>query len=172
MRMLRPRSLTLITCLLVSSIFLITPPHTVTAQSNEVEAAKQDLVQALQAIQTAEQQGASNSDLLPLTIQLNTALQYEQAADAFDRQGNATLAQQDAIQSINISTQVSYQAQSIGNTAQTATLYRTTLFYVLAVLLALLSAVLVLETQRIRHVLRRRRLLRARIDYGGNEHAS
>jgi hypothetical protein len=172
MRMLRPRSLTLIGCLLVSSIFLITPPHTVTAQSNEVEAAKQDLVQALQAIQTAEQQGASNSDLLPLTVQLNTALQYEEAADSFARQGNATLAQQDAIQSINISTQVSYQAQTIGNTAQTATLYRTTLFYTLAVLLALLSAVLVLETERIRRLLRRRRLLRARIDYGGNEHAS
>jgi hypothetical protein len=172
MRMLRPRSLTLIACLLVSSIFLIAPPYTAIAQSNEVEAAKQDLVQALQAIQTAEQQGASNSDLLPLTVQLNTALQYEEAADVFALQGNANLAQQDAIQSINISTQVSYQAQSIGNTAQTATLYRTTLFYVLAVLLALLSAVLVLETERIRRVLRRRRLLRARIDYGGNEHAS
>jgi hypothetical protein len=137
-----------------------------------VATAKQDLVQALQSIQTAEQQGASNSDLLPLTAQLNTALQYEETADTFVRQGNATLAQQYAIQSINISTQVSYQAQSLGNTAQTATLYRITLSYVLAVLLALLSAVLVLETDRIRRLLRKRRLLKARIDYGGNEHAS
>jgi hypothetical protein len=172
MRTLRSRSLILTACLLVSSIFLITPPHTVVAQSSEVATAKQDLVQALQAIQTAEQQGASNSDLLPLTAQLNTALQYEETADTFVRQGNATLAQQYAIQSINISTQVSYQAQSLGNTAQTATLYRITLSYVLAVLLALLSAVLVLETDRIRRLLRKRRLLKARIDYGGNEHAS
>jgi hypothetical protein len=172
MRTLRSRSLILTACLLVSSIFLITPPHTVVAQSSEVATAKQDLVQALQAIQTAEQQGASNSDLLPLTAQLNTALQYEETADTFARQGNATLAQQYAIQSINISTQVSYQAQSLGNSAQTATLYRITLSYVLAVLLALLSAVLVLETDRIRRLLRRRRLLKARIDYGGNEHAS
>jgi hypothetical protein len=172
MRTLRSRSLILTACLLVSSIFLITPPHTVEAQSSEVATAKQDLVQALQAIQTAEQQGASNSDLLPLTAQLNTALQYEETADTFARQGNATLAQQYAIQSINISTQVSYQAQSLGNTAQTATLYRITLSYVLAVLLALLSAVLVLETDRIRRLLRRRRLLKARIDYGGNQHAS
>jgi hypothetical protein len=172
MRMLRPRSLILTTCLLVSSIFLITPPHTVVAQSSEVATARQDLVQALQAIQTAEQQGASNSDLLPLTAQLNTALQYEETADTFARQGNATLAQQYAIQSINISTQVSYQAQSLGNTAQTATLYRTTLSYILAVLLALLAAVLVLETDRIRRFLRRRRLLKARIAYGGNDHAS
>jgi hypothetical protein len=172
MRMLRPRSLILTACLLVSSIFLINPPHTVTAQSSEVATAKQDLVQALQAIQTAEQQGASNSDLLPLTANLNTALQYEETADTFARQGNATLAQQYAIQSINISTEVSYMAQSLGNTAQTATLYRTTLSYVLAVLLALLSTVLVLETERIRRLLRRRRLLKARIDYGGDEHAS
>jgi hypothetical protein len=172
MRVLRPRSLILTACLLVSSIFLITPPHAVVAQSSEVATAKQDLVQALQAIQTAEQQGASNSDLLPLTAQLNTALQFEETADTFARQGNATFAQQYAIQSINISTQVSYQAQSLGNAAQTATLYRTTLSYVLAVLLALLSAVLFLETDRIRRILRRRRLLKARIDYGGNEHAS
>src|SRR5882762_8786193 len=168
MRTLRPRSLILTASLLVSSIFLITPPHTVMAQSSEVATAKQDLVQALQAIQAAEQQGASNSDLFPLTTQLNTALQYEETADTFARQGNATFAQQYAILSINISTQVSYQAQSLGNTAQTATLYRTTLSYVLAVLLALLSAVLVLETDRIRRLLRRRTLLKARIDYGGN----
>lgn len=172
MRILRPRSLILTACLLVSSIFLITPPHPVAAQSGEVATARQDLVQALQAIQTAEQQGASNSDLLPLTTQLNAALQFEETADTFARQGNATLAQQYAIQSINISTQVAYQAQSLGNTAQANTLYRTTLSYVLAVLLALLSAVLILETERIRRGLRRRKLLKARIDYGGNEHAS
>ena len=172
MRTLRPQFLTLIACLLVSSIFLITPPHIVMAQSSEVATAKQDLVQALQAIQTAERQGASNSDLLPLTAQLNTALQYEESADMFARQGNATAARQNAFQSINISTQVSYQAQSLGNAAQTATLYRTTLSYVLAVLVALLSAVLILETDRIRRLLRRRRLLKARIDYGGNQHTS
>ena len=170
--MLRPRSLIVTACLLVSSIFLITLPHVVVAQSGEVATARQDLVQALQAIQTAEQQGASNSDLLPLTAQLNAALQYEETADAFARQGNATLAQQYALQSINISTQVSYQAQTLGGTAQTATLYRTALSYVLAILLALVSAVIVLETDRIRRLLRRRRLLKARIDYGGNEHAS
>src|SRR5260370_34893005 len=155
MRMLRPRSLTLLFCLLVSSIFLINPPHTVIAQLSEVATAKQDLVQALAAIQTAEQQGASNSDLLPLTAQLNTALQYEEAADTFARQGNATFAQQYALQSINISTQVSYLAQVLGNTAQTATLYRTTLSSVVAALLALLPAALILGTALFRRLLRR-----------------
>jgi hypothetical protein len=172
MRTLRPRSLTLLACLLISSIFLITPPHLNWAQSGEVATARQDLAQALQSIQTAEQQGASNTDLLPLTAQLNTALQYEETADMFARQGNATLSEQYAVQSINISTQVSYQAQRLGNTAQTTSLYRTTLSYTLAVVLALLSAVVILEADRIGRLLRRRRLLKARIDYGGREHAS
>jgi hypothetical protein len=131
-------------------------------------------VQAFQAIQTAEQQGASNTDLLPLTVQLNTALQYEEAADIYSRQGNATgsaLSLQYALQSINISTQVSLQAQRLGNTAQTISLYRTTLSYILAVVLALLSAVAILEVSRIRRRLRQRRVLKARIDYGGGKHA-
>jgi hypothetical protein len=172
MRTLRMRSLTPLALLLLSSIFLTNLSHQVAAQSGEVAAARQDLAQALLAIQTAEQQGATNSDLLPLTTQLNIALQYEETADTFARQGNATLAQQYAVQSINISTQVSYQAQSLGNTAQTTSLYRTTLSYILAVILALLSALVILEADRIRRFLRKRRLLKATIDYGGREHAS
>jgi hypothetical protein len=171
MRTLRPRSLALLVFLLVSSIFLLNPPHHAWAQSSELQTAKQDLVQAFQSIQTAEQQGASNTDLLPLTVQLNTALQYEEAADMFFRQGNATLSVQYAVESINISTQVSFQAQRLGNTAQTTTLYRTTLSYILALVLALLSAVVILEVSRIRGRLRQRRLLKARIDYGGIKHA-
>jgi hypothetical protein len=170
MRTLRPRSLTLLVCLLVSSIFLFNSPH-VWAQSSELQTAREDLVQAFQSIQTAEQQGASNSDLLPLTVQLNTALQYEEAADMFSRQGNANLTVYYAVESIKISIQVSFQAQRLGNTAQTTSLYRTTLSYILAVVLALLSAVVILEVSRIRGRLRQRRLLKARIDYGGRMHA-
>jgi ABC-type phosphate/phosphonate transport system permease subunit len=128
-------------------------------------------VQAFQAIQTAEQQGASNTDLLPLTAQLNTALQYEEAADTYFRQGNATFSVEYSVRSIKISTQVSFQAQRLGNTAQTISLYRTALSYILAIVLALLAAVTVLEASRIRGILRRRRLLKARIDYGGRNHA-
>jgi hypothetical protein len=174
MRTLRPRSLTLLSCILVSSIFLLSPPHHAWAQSSELQTARQDLVQAFQAIQMAEQQGASNTDLHPLTVQLNTALQYEEAADIYSLQGNATgsaLSLQYALQSIGISTQVSLQAQRLGNTAQTISLYRTTLSYILAVVLALLSAVAILEVSRIRGRLRQRRLLKARIDYGGGKHA-
>lgn len=172
MRTLRLRSLGVLVCLLASSIFLATLPPHAWAQTDELTTAKQDLVQAFQAIQTAESQGASNTDLLPLTTQLNTALQYEEAADMFSRQGNANQTVFYAVQSINISTQVSFQAQRLGNTAQTSSLYRTTLFYILAIVLALLSAVAILEVSRIRGLLRRRRALRARIDYGGTKYAA
>jgi cellobiose-specific phosphotransferase system component IIC len=172
MRTLRPRFVTLLFILLVSSIFLLMPTHPARAQSSELVAARQDLVQAFQSIQTAEQQGASNSDLLPLTAQLNIALQYEETADMFSRQGNETLSVQYAVQSIGISSQVSLKAQNLASTAQAASLYRTTLSYILAVIVALLVAVTILEAGRIRLILRRRRLLKARIDYGGREHAT
>jgi hypothetical protein len=172
MRTLRLQFLTIMVCLLVSSAFLIAPPHIAHAQSGELVTARQDLVQAFQSIQTAEQQGASNSDLLPLTAQLNTALQYEEIADMYSRQGNETLSVQYAVQSISISSQVSLKAQSLGSSAQAASLYRTTLSYILAVIVALLAAIAILEAGRIRLILRRRRLLKARIDYGGTEHAT
>ncbi len=172
MRTLRPLFLTLLACLAVSPISVIDLPHYASAQLSNVDTAKQDLSQALQAIQMAEQHGASNSDLLPLTNQLNLALQYEETADMFVRQGNTTLSQQYAIQSINISTQVSYEAQSLGNSAQTNALYRTTVYYVLAVAIALVATIAVLETNRIHRALRRRKLLKAHIDYGGERDAS
>jgi hypothetical protein len=172
MRTLRLQFLTIMVCLLVSSAFLIAPPQIAHAQSGELVTARQDLVQAFQSIQTAEQQGASNSDLLPLTAQLNTALQYEEIADMYSRQGNETLSVQYAVQSISISSQVSLKAQSLGSSAQAASLYRTTLSYILAVIVALLAAIAILEAGRIRLILRRRRLLKARIDYGGTEHAT
>jgi hypothetical protein len=129
-------------------------------------------VQAFQSIQTAEQQGASNSDLLPLTAQLNIALQYEETADMFSRQGNETLSIQYAVQSINISSQVSLKAQNLASSAQATSLYRATLSYIFAVIVALLAAVSILETGRIRLILRRRKVLKARIDYGGEDHGT
>jgi hypothetical protein len=172
MRTLRPSPFVLLACLLVSTVFVMAPPQAAHAQSSELITAKQDLVQAFQSLQTAEHLGASNSDLLPLTAQLNIALQYEEAADTYSRQGNESLSVQYAVQSISISTQVSYKAQALGSSAQTTSLYRTTLSYTLAIVLALLASITILELGRIRLALRRRRLLKARIEYGGRDHAA
>lgn len=165
MRRLRLHYPALLACILISSILLGEATHPALGQSGQILVAKQDLLQAFQSIQTAEQQGAANSDLLPLSTQLNTALQYEETAEMLSQEGNVSGAATYAVQSINLSTQVTVTARALGNEAQNATSYRSILAYTIAVALALLSTTLVLEANRIRRILRRKRLLKAGIDY-------
>ena len=171
MRRLRLQHPALLTCILISSTLLSSATHPASGQSGQVLVAKQDLLQAFQSIQTAEQQGASNTDLLPLSVQLNTALHYEETAEMLSQQGNASGAYTYAVQSINLSTQVTVTATALGNEAQNAASYRTILAYTIAVALALLSTVVVLEANRIARIGRRKRLLKARIDYRKREDA-
>jgi hypothetical protein len=145
--------------------------HPASGQSTQILVAKQDLIQAFQSIQTAGQQGASNTDLLPLSIQLNTALQDEESAEILSQQGNASAAETYAVKSINLSTQVTVRAEALGNQAKNSSSYRTVLAYSIAVALALLSTVSVLEANRIMRIARRRRLLKAGIDYRKREDA-
>ena len=169
MRMLRLRFPAALACLLIASALLSSFTHPASGQSTQILVAKQDLIQAFQSIQTAEQQGASNTDLLPLSIQLNTALQYEEYAEILSQQGNASAAETYAVQSINLSTQVTVRAGALGSQAKNSSSYRTVLAYSIAVALALLTTVVVLETNRIMRIARRRRLLKAEIDYGKRE---
>src|SRR5881396_202176 len=98
------------------------------AQTDPITTAKTDIVAAFQSIQTAQRQGASNTDILPLITQLNTALQYEENATILEQQdpnkcpGCHSAADADAFQSINLSTNVSLQAQRLGDEAQSACL--------------------------------------------------
>jgi len=158
-------------CLLITSALLSSVTHPASGQSTQILVAKQDLIQAFESIQTAEQQGASNTDLLPLSIQLNTALQYEESAEILSQQGNASAAETYAVQSINLSTQVTVRAEALGNQAKNSSSYRTALAYSIAVALALLTTVVVLEANRIMRTARRRRLLKSEIDYGKREDA-
>jgi hypothetical protein len=140
--------------------------HQASAQTSLIAAAKKDIVNAFQAIQTAEQKGATNSDITPLISQLNLALQFEVNASALESQ-NATAANNDALQSINLSITVTFQAQQLGDAAQTATATRTISAYIVAVLVAVGSAVAVVESPRLRRKIRNRRLGNARIEHGG-----
>jgi hypothetical protein len=169
--MLRFRFPAALACLLIASALLSSVTHPASGQSTQILVAKQDLIQAFQSIRTAEQQGASNADLLPLSIQLNTALQYEESAEILSQQGNASAAETYAVQSINLSTQVTVRAGALGSQAKNSSSYRTVLAYSIAVALALLSTVLVLEANRIMRIARRRRLLKAEIDYRKREDA-
>jgi len=165
MRRLRLHSPALLACLLICSTFPSIITHPALGQSTQILVAKQDLLQALQSIQTAERQGASNTDLLPFSIQLNTALKYEEAAEVLSEQGNATGAYSYAVQSISLSTQVTVEAEALGNEAQNSSSYRTILAYTIAIVAAVFSTIAVLEANRIWRIVGRRRLLKAKIDY-------
>jgi len=165
MRRLRLHSPALLACLLICSTFLSVNTHPALGQSTQILVAKQDLLQAFQSIQTAERQGASNTDLLPFSIQLNTALKYEEAAEVLSEQGNATGAYSYAVQSISLSTQVTVAAEALGNEAQNSSSYRTILAYTIAIVAAVFSTIAVLEANRIWRIVGRRRLLKEKIDY-------
>jgi len=171
MRMLRLRFPAGLAWLLIASALLSSVTHPASGQSTQILVAKQDLIQAFQSIRTAEQLGASKADLLPLSIQLNTALQSEEFAEILSQQGNASAAETYAVQSINLSTQVTVRAEALGNQAKNSSSYWTILAYSIAVALALLSTVVLLEANRIVRLARRRRLLKAKIDYGKREDA-
>jgi len=140
------------------------------AQSDHITTARTDIVAAFQSIQTAQRQGVSNTDILDLINQLNLALQYEQNATLLEAQ-NQTAADDNAIQSISISKNVSLEAQRLGNEAQSSSIRRSVYAYGLALLTAVFAALAVVEAPRARRLLAKRRLRRARIVYGEEKHA-
>ena len=140
------------------------------AQTDQSTTAKADIVSAFHSIQNAQQQGASNTDLLPLINQLNVAIQEENIASTLQSQ-NATRANEYAQLSINLSTTVSIQAQQLGNAAQRQANQREALAYALSMVVALIAAACFIEAPRAKEYLARRRLRRSRIVYGGKNRA-
>lgn len=134
-------------------------------QSTSVESAKQHIITATVSIRQAEQQGVSNSDLLPLTEQLNTALQYEETANTLMSQGNYTTADAYAHESITLSSQVESQAEQLGTAAQATIRLRNILTYIIAIVLALISTIVILGIFRIHRTFQERKLSSSRIDY-------
>ncbi|TMI53465.1 hypothetical protein E6H15_07575, partial [Candidatus Bathyarchaeota archaeon] len=65
---MRTRPLALLFCILLSSILLLMNTEHASAGTDPITTARTDLVAAFQSIQTAQRQGASNTDLLPLII--------------------------------------------------------------------------------------------------------
>src|SRR5213592_2599580 len=168
---LRTQPLALLFCLLLSSVLLLMNTEHVSAQT-PITTAKADLVAAFQSIQTAQRQGASNTDILPLIAQLNTALQYEENATVLgQRDPTDPLVSANALQSISLSTNVSLQAQRLGDEAQSASLRRSVIAYGLALCAATIGALGVVGAPRLIRLIRKSRLRRARIVYGGENPA-
>ena len=169
---MRTRPLALLFCILLSSILLLMNTEHASAGTDPITTARTDLVAAFQSIQTAQRQGASNTDLLPLIIQLNTALQYEENATALQQQDPTDpTATAYALQSINLSTNVSLQAQRLGDEAQSASLRRSVIAYGLALTAATVAALGVVGAPRLIRFIQKNRLRRARIVYGGENPA-
>ena len=135
-------------------------------QTSQISTARSDIVKAFQAIQTAEEQGASRADLQPLIVHLNQALQLEENA-TLEQGSDPNQASYDALQSINIANNVYSQAQDIGNAAQTSTRSQTILAYATALAAAALSALALMQAHRVARFFRSRRLRRATIRLGG-----
>lgn len=167
---MRIRSLVLLVYILLSSMLLLMNTDRASAQTDAITTAKNDLITAFQSIRTAQRQGASNTDLLPLINQLNTALQYEENATTLEQQ-DPTAADANAFQSINLSTNVSLQAQRLGDAAQTSSIRRIAFAYSIALGAATLAALAVVEAPRARRLIKKRQLRRARILPGEEEHA-
>ena len=136
------------------------------AQINEITTARTEIVKAFQAVQSAELRGASSADLQPLISLLNQALDLEENATR-EQDTDPNRASSDALQSINISNNVSYQAQNLGNNAQISTQNQSIVAYTIAVLAAALSALALMEAHKVIRFFLNRRLRHAEIEFAG-----
>jgi hypothetical protein len=147
---------------LVLSVVLLMNTAGVHGETSEISAARTDIVKAFQAIQTAEVRGASQADLQLLIDQLNLALELEENA-TLEQSTDPNQASSDALQSINIATNVYSAAQDIGSLAETNTRNQTVLAYSIALAAAALSGLAIMQVERIVRFLRNRQLRRAAI---------
>lgn len=135
-------------------------------QTSQVSNSSSKLVEAFKAVQKADQLGVSSNKILQLTNQLNAALASQENATLYEGR-NATLSQFYSSISQNQSSYALSQALVLQNSARNQSLVNQIVAYTGAILGSVFSAILVLEIQRIRHLLRRRRLLEARVDLEG-----
>lgn len=162
---MRVRSHRCLQIALAIAVMILINTSGVHGQTSEISTARTDIVKAFQGIQTAELRGASQSDLQPLIVDLNLALQLEENA-TLEQSSDPNRAESDALQSITLSSNVYSEAQQISNQAQTGSHNQTILAYAIAVAVAALSAFTIMQAQRIARFFRSRRLKRARIHYG------
>ena len=118
------------------------------------------IVEAFATLQTADSHGAPHESIVTLSNQLNTALAYYNNATIFAAQNNTAAADNYSALSISVSSNVASEARTLDDTALNQQLARQELAYGTAFVLAVVSAALVVEVDRIQRLFRKKRTVR------------
>jgi hypothetical protein len=108
-------------------------------------------------VQSADSHGASHDSIVTLSAELNTALAYYQNATILAAQNNTAAASNYSTLSINVSGNVTMEAGTLDQTARNQLIVRNEIAYGTAFTAAVVSAAAVVEADRIRRLLRRRK---------------
>jgi len=157
--------------LLVCAVFVCSVPKTspVTAgQSINVDASRNELILAYQAVQKADSLGAPSDQVAPLSTQLNAALGYYNTAIELASEGNITQSQLFSSMSNNASNIVLTKALALQGETENRNTNERLVAYTSAIIASMISAVLVLEYHRIPNFFRKRRLFNTKLEEGNS----
>ena len=146
---------TVIPCLAIVLVLSL-PLHEGAGQSNQLALAQDRLIEAFRKVQELDLQGASSSETARLGEELNRALANLEKANQTGSDSYATL-------SAEISSQVSARAQVVAEATEGQALLSRLSAYAVAILMGGVSSLIVVEFDRIKSVLRRRKPLRIRM---------
>ena len=132
-------------------------PKTGSSQTSTTTNAWSTIVQAFDTLQSADSHGAGHESVVTLSTQLNTALAYYNNATTFAAQNNTQAADHYSVLSLNVSRNVVFEAAALDETALNQQLVRQELAYGTAFVMAVISATLTVEVDRLRRLFRKRK---------------
>ncbi len=121
------------------------------AQADQITVSRNKLIEAFQAVQAADLQGASQVDIARLANQLNKALFYIENANGSNSYANM---------SATLSSQITGSALVLQNRALSQVLLAQAWAYSIAIVTSLFSTLLLMEAHRIRDFLQKRRFFK------------
>ncbi len=127
-------------------------------QSSQIDDATRQLAEAFKNVQAASSKGASDTRVSELTGELNTALSYKENAVILNDAGNVTDSEYYSNLSSILSSQVSAEAMSLQDDANRQMFLGQFWAYSIAQVAAVFSSLILVEFQRVRNFILRRRM--------------
>jgi hypothetical protein len=140
-------------CVLLLSSF-VSAPQPASAQPNPTTAWNQ-LINAFRITQQADSLGPSRVEMANFTNELNTALAYYEMANVLANQGNMIGAEAFSNMSYQLSSNVAAQATNLRGNIESQITVKQVIAYSVAVGASFVSALLLVESHRIRTILRK-----------------